>query len=498
MNPFNHSNLPSLPLLLWETPPGLDLILAQEGIPCSRVQAAHSLAFQRGRFVLYDGRRISGARVRATLTPDHVALDIDLLRQEDRRDPFQALVDTRAAHQSWQVTGLTLTERAGRIAKAGIRRRIVQRLRHAVGQAGGLWVRLGAFPFPFRSAFNFRVDLDESVPDDYARFARARRPLEDCTTHFVSTRAYGEHPAVLSDLLRYDSQSHGHHHVIYRDPDANRRNLRRAHRTLADCGMPPVGFAAPHGRWNAGLDEVLEELGYLYSSDFQLGFDDLPFFPWLGDRFSTVLQVPIHPVCEGLFIEAGADNGRAVAQYLARVVRSKINACEPAFVYGHPERRLARFPEVLAELAALIANEPYVWRTTLTGFAQWWRWRAERRWSVLPKPEGRFEIQFDDWSAEFPLAIEIVRGHHVATVPVTGPRMVVHLADLAYERREVRADLPAPTLARRTPSFKTAVRTALDWETVTPLADLPSSTLTDRVKKGLRWWRDEPNGGDAR
>ncbi|AGA27242.1 polysaccharide deacetylase family protein [Singulisphaera acidiphila] len=498
MNQIYTSNLPSLPLLLWETPPGLDLILAQEGIPCSRVQATHPLAFQRGRFVLYDGRRIAASRVRATLTPDHVALDIDLLRQEDRRDPFQALVDTRAAHQSWQVTGLALTERAGRIPKAGIRRRIVQRLRHAVGQAGGLWVRLSAFPFPYRSAFNFRADLDESVPDDYARFARARRPLEDCTTHFVSTRAYGEHPAVLTDLLRFDSQSHGHHHVIYRDPAANRRNLRRAHRTLAESGMTPVGFAAPHGRWNAGLDEVLEELGYLYSSDFQLGFDDLPFFPWLGDRFSTVLQIPIHPVCEGLFIEAGADNGRAVAQYLARVVRSKINACEPAFVYGHPERRLARFPEVLAELAAVIANEPYVWRATLTDFAQWWRWRAERRWSVLPKPEGRFEIQFDDWSGDFPMAVEIVRGQHVATVPVTGPRTIVHLEDLAYERREVRADLPAPTVVRRTPSLKSAVRKALDWETVTPLADLPSSTLTDRVKKGLRWWRDEPNGRDTK
>ncbi len=43
---------------------------------------------------------------------------------------------------------------------------------------------------------------------------------------------------------------------------------------------------------------------------------------------------------------------------------------------------------------------------------------------------------------------------------------------------------PCSTLVRRTPSLKTAVRGALDWETVTPLADLPSSTLTDRVKKG--------------
>ena len=42
----------------------------------------------------------------------------------------------------------------------------------------------------------------------------------DCTTHFVSTRAYGDVPGVLQDLSRFDTQSHGHYHVVYRDPDA--------------------------------------------------------------------------------------------------------------------------------------------------------------------------------------------------------------------------------------------------------------------------------------
>jgi hypothetical protein len=115
----------------------------------------------------------------------------------------------------------------------------------------------------------------------------------------------------------------------------------------------------------------------------------------------------------------------------------------------------------------------------------------------VSKSEGRFELQFDDWSSEFPLAVEIVRGQHVSTVPVSGPRMLLRLEDLAYERRELRPEFPAPTVVRRTPSLKTAVRTALDWETVTPLEELPASRLADRVKKGLRWWRDDQNGRDS-
>jgi hypothetical protein len=233
----------------------------------------------------------------------------------------------------------------------------------------------------------------------------------------------------------------------------------------------------------------MEGLGYLYSSDFQLGYDDLPFFPWRGDRFSNVLQVPIHPICEGLFLEAGIEDGRAIANHLVRVVRARVEAGEPAFVYGHPERRLARFPQVLSALDSSIAGDALLWRVTLTEFARWWRWRAGRRWSLVPRPEGRFEVQFDEWDAAFPLGLEIVRGRHVSTIPVTGPRMPLRLDELAYERRDIRIDLPTPEPSPKTPSLRSAVRKALDWETVTPVEELPASSLSDRVKKGLRWWR---------
>jgi hypothetical protein len=485
------TNLPPLPLLLWETPPGLELILRQEGIAHSRVRDPHPLAFRGGRFVLYDGRKISPAMVRATLSADHVPLDIDLLRQEERTDPFQALIDTKAAPATWCVGRWSLTERVSRVPKADLRRRLLHRLRKAIGGAGGLWARLAPFPFPYRSAFNFRADLDEPVVEDYLRFARARRPLADCCTHFVSTHAYGEEPAVLGDLLRFDTQSHGHYHVIYRDRESNRRNLERAHERLVEAGFRPSGFAAPHGRWNAGLDAVLADLGYLYSSDFQLGYDDLPFFPWRDGQFSSVLQIPIHPICEGLFLDAGARNGRLIADHLVAVVRAKMNAGEPAFVYGHPERRLGRFPEILEELDRATSGNSMLWRVTMTEFAEWWHWRDGRRWSILPRPDGRFEVQFEDWRPDFPLGLEIVRGEHVSTIPINGPKTSLRLEDLAYERRDSPARASAPMPAPRARSLRAAVRKAIDWETVTPLDDLPVNTIPARVKKGLRWWREE-------
>ena len=72
---------------------------------------------------------------------------------------------------------------------------------------------------------------------------------------------------------------------------------------------------------------------------------------------------------------------------------------------------------------------------------------------------------------------------------MTGSRTTLRLDELAYELAPRRADVPEPTPVAPPLSFKSAFREAIDWETVTPLDELPSDTLAARVKKGLRWWR---------
>ena len=254
----------------------------------------------------------------------------------------------------------------------------------------------------------------------------------------MSTHAYGDQPSVLQDLHRFDTQSHGHYHVIYRDPEANRRNLERAHRVLCESGFEPVGFAAPHGRWNLGLDRRSKTSATSTRPTFSSATTTCRSSPGSAIGSRSVLQVPIHPVCEGLFFDAGATRGRVVADHLVAVVRARIDAGEPAFVYGHPERRLGRHPEILAALAEAIAGEPLLWRVTLTEFAALVALAGRSRvWSLVPQDDGRFEVQFDDWAARLPAR---PRGRPrparldgpAATARVTSLR----LDDLTYERRE--------------------------------------------------------------
>jgi hypothetical protein len=382
-----------------------------------------------------------------------------------------------------------------RYPKTWVRRRVIAKLKKAIQRSTGVWVRLAPFPHPFRSAFSVRVDLDEPVPGDYHRFARARRLLADCCTHFVSTHAYGRHAGVLDDLRLQDTQSHGHFHHVYRDPKANRNNLERADRILRSSGFAPQGFAAPHGRWRATLDDALEELGYLYSSDFQLGYDDYPFFPWKRDRFSRVLQVPVHPICEGLFLEAGINDPAVIGDYMQRVIGSKLAVGEPAIVYGHPERRLGAMPEIVRAIAQTVEDQPLVWRVTLTELAQWWRWRGERRWLAIWRGDQRLEIEIDQWDSQYSLGLDIQRGRFRCLLPVTGPRIQLRLDDLAYERisdceSEPGLALGPPVIVRQPLGLKGAVQAAIDWETATPLEAIPRSSISNRVKRSLRWWKE--------
>ncbi len=490
--PSIESRFPALPLVLCDVPPGLILALGQEGVPTVEVPPLNSRPsppLRRGRFVLFDRRSTSPGLLAEHLAPDQIAIDVDRYRGVDLPDPFEALVDAEAMPTAWSVRGLQVVERMARFDKAAIRRRLVDRVRRDVAASGGVWARLASFPFPYRSAFNLRVDLDENQLEDYARFAIARKPIDDCSTHFVSTAAYGALPGVLADLRRVDAQSHGHFHHVYRDVASNRRNVERAHAVLVQAGFAaPVGFAGPHGRWNVGLDQVLEVMGYRYSSDFQLGYDDRPFFPWLGDRFSRVLQVPVHPLCEGAFFEAGG-TARDVSDHLVATVRGAIEAGEPAFVYGHPEARLGRYPRIVSALADAVVGESLVWRTTLTEFARWWRWRSDRKWSVRVGGDDRISIQFDEVDRKYPMAVEVVRGDHVATIPIQGPSLRFPRSALVYEKRALRFDRPESTAIRPPRGVKASIRSAIDWETVTPVAEIATNTVAGRIKRGLRRWK---------
>jgi hypothetical protein len=271
--------LPDLPLLLSDVPSSLRCALEQESVPVADLQAG-----ENGRLVLFDSRR-----GRPVLSRDQIGIDVDRLRRARADDPFTALADERAACFEWQIARsglsrpsnrdsdeyrdglaarrtLSVRETVARVDRAAVRRQLLADLRTLVEAAGGLWLRLSAYPYPYRTAFNFRFDHDQYDAHDFHAALDAIKGHEHAVSHYVCAATHARYPNALARLKDFHVGSHGWWHHTYREQSDNLVNIRRGIYSLRACSLDPVGFVAPHGRFYRGLLTALEELGVTHSS----------------------------------------------------------------------------------------------------------------------------------------------------------------------------------------------------------------------------------------
>jgi hypothetical protein len=527
-----------LPLVLDRVPAGLRQALAQEGVPFVD-RRAQGL---QGRFVLYDSR--SGPP--SGLASGQIAIDVDGLRAGWRGDPFEELLDERSIRCVWRIADFDISEEIARVDKRAVRSHLMHALRTRIEAAGGAWICLAAFPFPYRAAFNFRFDHDEYDPDDFDRVLRAISGYEQATSHFICGKPHEGYPEAMSRLRGLDVGSHGYLHHTYQDREDNLRNVARGIECLRRLGLEPQGFVAPHGRFNQSLLRALESLGITHSSEFGLAYDELPFFVGGGQ----VLQIPVHPVCLGLFLEAAANRSRdwrpvgdgssaksassrlwfdqvggtdssirrlglweaqrgvlnrqqeetvgrgtidaavaATIDHFCQVARSRYAAGEPIFLYGHPNGRVGRHPRLLKALFEVVSDLSACWMTTMSGLNHWWRARNSTRLRVAAA-DGGYSILVDHRPKGYRIAGEYWRGDHVAKVPLDEPLTRLMPESLVFESRKPAAGIK-PWRVDPPHGLRASIRRYLDWERVTPLDEIRANTWRGWMKRALRRMRDK-------
>jgi peptidoglycan/xylan/chitin deacetylase (PgdA/CDA1 family) len=485
--------LPLLPLVLDDVPLGLRLALAQEGIPCQD----RAVGMPEGRFVLYDSRR-GPCRWKA---PGQVVIDVERLRAAWPADPFAALTSTRARRQQWEFGGLQFTEVIATVDKRVLREQLMEQLRAEIELADGVWLRVAAYPFPYRSALNFRIDYDEYQPERFQATMAAIAGHESSTSHYVNGSAYRDHPEAIARLRGLDVGSHGYWHHTYRSFEENLRNLRRGIEVLRAARIEPLGFVAPHGRFNGELLSAMERLGITHSSEFALAYDELPFY--LGR--SRVLQVPIHPVCFEIMLEAlpcGATiaapsaGGTPVPQeaidrvqrlavdYFREAARTKYRNGDPLFFYGHPTGAKGPSTEVVRSVLAMGGDFAALWKTTLRELAAWWQIRSGVRFTVIRQGD-EFVVETDGMAGPYRIGVEYLRGRHVARMPLGAPRLRFSPSALAYE---VRGGSPGvrPVRAKRPDGWRARLQQFIDWERVTPVEEIVPNNWRNLAKRALR------------
>lgn len=427
MNPF-----PLFPLELDRVPPGLILALAQEGVPaCPRGERPE------GRFVLFDGRKGPQRPLAAWQVP----LDIEPIRRGFQADPFDALLDEQVVEASWEVTGLHLSERIARTDRRRMRRRIMDRLREQIEQAGGIWINIAPYPFPYRSAVNLRIDHDCYQQEDFRSLMAAVEDRRDATSHHLSGMACEQCPDILRRMHGFDVGVRGYRPHIYRSEQENYENLARGMELLHHGGLTPSGASAPGGHFTRAWAGAVERLALGHSSEIRMSYDDWPFFP----PGSSVLQIPAHPVSLRLFLANVTGEGvrraaaaqqavHAAVDYFRQSARAKYHSGEPVFFSGCSAGCLGRYPQVVRAVFDTADSFAAVWPTTLAGFADWWRARAMIRLKVETQGD-QFAILADGVTRRWPVAIEYWRGARVARIPLAGKTTRFSPGAVAYENR---------------------------------------------------------------
>jgi peptidoglycan/xylan/chitin deacetylase (PgdA/CDA1 family) len=278
----------------------------------------------------------------------------------------------------------SVTERIVAIDKAQILRILVWILRKGFSLLGLPYVHIGYFPNQAPSVFAFRIDVDGTYAENLTSIVQAARAAQLPITFFINRSLCLRQEKYLHQIdPANEIGNHANIHNLFDTKEDNLRNVSEGRAWLQENSLP-VGpwYAAPRGMWNAELGAALEELGYLYSSDFGLEIDGLPFFPRLYGRRSLLIQIPIHPFSVERAVRYAEENGldplseEEVLAYFTAVARDHIKQGWPIFFYSHPEHFGKMAKTILLALKRL-AEGWGVPVTTLSKYAEWWTARDQ-------------------------------------------------------------------------------------------------------------------------
>ncbi|MEO0082725.1 MAG: polysaccharide deacetylase family protein [candidate division WOR-3 bacterium] len=287
-------------------------------------------------------------------------------------------------------------ETVARVSRGEVRRLVANGLRFLLGARGLPYVRLSYVPGGHASAFCFRVDTDFCSSQAIHDVAEVGSRLGLTLSWFVNTgAAEGELSRLVAGPLReHDIQLHCYRHRVYHDYGRNRADIAKGVELLQAAGVRPVGIAAPYGDWNESWNRAAADAGLQYSSEFSIGYDDVPFRPVVSGNPSSLLQVPIHPVCFGRLVAARA-RPESIIAYFEQVIGIQVTRLEPCILYDHPSV-LERFADQFETVAACGLRECGV-GITMTEYARWWVKREKTRlWVGVRGRELELETDLDD------------------------------------------------------------------------------------------------------
>ena len=292
------------------------------------------------------------------------------------------------------------SEIVARVSKNKIRRIVKKSLEYLFHQQKLPFITKWYYPKKHRQAFLFRVDTDFcSTQDAYSLYEICQK-YNINSTWFVDT-ASNEKLEETYSKFNAEIALHCNVHKVYNNFKDNFEHLQTAISELNKVEIDTKGFAAPFGEWNLSLAQALEKFNFAYSSEFTFDYDDFPFHPYLNNRASSVMQIPIHPISLGRLRRSHYSKEEMFAYY-KMIVAEKRKISEPIIFYHHPHHK--HF-SVFEKLFKHIRNMDF-WNPSFIEFSRWWNIRKNIKFNPTYKNDT---IVLDEIATDYAIRISTTR-----------------------------------------------------------------------------------------
>lgn len=217
--------------------------------------------------------------------------------------------------------------------------------------------------------FIFRIDTDFCSLEEAKKMYELCQQFHIKATWFVDTKSQ-ENLTFYKSMNNQEIGFHCERHIVFRNEHENYQNIQTGLQKLADLQIFPSGFAAPFGEWNHSLQKAIENAGFLYSSEFCYDYDNLPSYPYINNQFSSVLQIPIHPISAGRLRRSHYSDEEKIS-YFKKIIDDVYQEERPVILYHHPHHQMW---SVWKEIFSYV-NEKNMQKMTMLEYFQWWKER---------------------------------------------------------------------------------------------------------------------------
>ena len=268
------------------------------------------------------------------------------------------------------------------------------------------WIQVNYYPKSYKSVFMFRMDLDgDTSGKNIIKTAEICNKYGIKGTFYANKNLLQGNPENIRQLYevsqKHDIGNHCDIHNVYDELEKNKVNIHNCDEWLHSLGIIPKGFVAPRGIWNINLDYAIKQKGYKYSSDFGIGFNDLPFRPYYDGNFSQVLQIPVNPYCVGRAEVYKEENGkkeledREVLDYYKSYFEEVNCKIGNGFmmIYGHPNG-LGKRHDLLSKIFELVDKYECA-KMSIQEFVDWWCYREKVKYDLMLSEKNELFIKTD-------------------------------------------------------------------------------------------------------